>query len=173
MQEKCCAFTGHRPQMLPFGSSETDERCIALKAELNKQIVKLIEKEHVTHFISGMALGVDMYAAELVLELKKIYPNIILESAVPCGTQADRWNAAMRERYIRIIAQCDKKTLLQARYTSDCMDKRNRYMVDHADFIVAVWNGKPSGTGNTVRYARSQGKCVTVIDPDSCISEVS
>ena len=51
--------------------------------------------------------------------------------------------------------------------TSDCMDKRNRYMVDHADYILAVWNGCPSGTGNTVRYAHKKGKTVIVINPVS------
>ena len=135
---KSCAFTGHRPQNLPFGFREDDERCTALKETLKKQIISLITDENVTHFISGMALGVDMYAAEIVLELKKTYPAITLESAIPCETQAAKWNAAMRERYYGIAAQCDKETLLQTHYTPDCMDKRNRYMVDHADYIIAV-----------------------------------
>ena len=47
------------------------------------------------------------------------------------------------------------------------MDKRNRYMVDHADVLIAVWDGSPSGTGKTVRYAHQQGKSVTIIDPVS------
>ena len=47
------------------------------------------------------------------------------------------------------------------------MDKRNRYMVDQADVLIAVWDGSPSGTGKTVRYAHQQGKSVTVIDPVS------
>ena len=32
VQSKKCAFTGHRPQSLPFGFDESDERCIALKS---------------------------------------------------------------------------------------------------------------------------------------------
>lgn len=45
------------------------------------------------------------------------------------------------------------------------MDKRNRYMVDHADFIITVWDGKPSGTGKTVTYAQGRnGKHIIVID---------
>lgn len=116
---KSCAFTGHRPQNLPFGFHEDDERCTALKETLKKQIISLITDENVTHFISGMALGVDMYAAEIVLELKKTYPGITLESAIPCETQAAKWNAAMRERYYGIAAQCDKETLLQTHYEYD------------------------------------------------------
>ena len=42
----------------------------------------------------------------------------------------------------------------------------NEGMVDHADFIIAVWDGRPSGTGKTVTYARGRnGKSIIVIDP--------
>lgn len=134
---------------------------------MRDQIVALIENEGVTHFITGMALGVDMYAAEIVLDLKSKYPHITLESAIPCETQAIKWSVASRERYYNIAAKCDKETMLQREYTPDCMDKRNRYMVDHADDILAVWNGCPSGTGNTVRYAHKKGKTIIVINPVS------
>ena len=167
VQGKTCAFTGHRPQSLPFGFDESDMRCTSLKSVMRDQIVVLIENEGVTHFITGMALGVDMYAAEIVLDLKSKYPHITLESAIPCETQAIKWSVASRERYYNIAAKCDKETMLQREYTPDCMDKRNRYMVDHADYILAVWNGCPSGTGNTVRYAHKKGKTIIVINPDS------
>ena len=56
MKTVSCAFTGHRPQSLPFGFNETDSRCIALKRALHDQIINLIETNGVTHFISGMAI---------------------------------------------------------------------------------------------------------------------
>ena len=108
---KTCAFTGHRPQHLLFGMNENDDRCVKLKEALKEQIINLIEAEDVTHFITGMALGVDLYAAEIVLDLKARYPNITLESAIPCETQAVKWSMAQRERYYNIAAQCDKKTM--------------------------------------------------------------
>ena len=94
VQGKTCAFTGHRPQSLPFGFDESDKRCTSLKSVMRGQIVALIENEGVTHFITGMALGVDMYAAEIVLDLKSKYPHITLESAIPCETQAIKWSVA-------------------------------------------------------------------------------
>lgn len=165
--ECTCAFTGHRPQNLPFRFYESDERCVALKSKLRECIIKLIEQENVRHFITGMAIGVDMYAAEIVLQLKEIYPYITLEAAIPCETQASRWSEPLRDRYYRIAELCDKETMLQTRYTPDCMQKRNRYMVDHADFVLAVWDGSPSGTGMTTTYARSSGKTVWTIDPST------
>lgn len=171
MKVKKCAFTGHRPQSLPFGFNETDERCIALKQTLRAEIIKLIEDEGVTHFISGMAIGVDMYAAEIVLGLKSSFNGIILESAIPCETQAAKWTEEQRNRYFEIAEKCDKETLIQHQYTADCMHKRNRYMVDQADVIIAVWDGRPSGTGKTVQYAQRQGKPIRVINPKTLAIE--
>lgn len=171
MNTKKCAFTGHRPQSLPFGFNEADERCIALKQKLRNEIIKQIEENGVTHFITGMAIGVDMYAAEIVLGLKAAYNNITLECAIPCETQAEKWSEPLRDRYFEIASKCDEETILQKRYTPDCMHKRNRYMVDQADCIIAVWNGKPSGTGKTVQYAQQQGKMVRVINPATLATE--
>lgn len=165
MNIKKCAFTGHRPQSLPFGFNEMDERCITLKQTLRAEIIRQIEENGVTHFISGMAIGVDMYAAEIVLGLKSNYPGLTLESAIPCETQAAKWTEEQRDRYYDIAARCDKETLIQTQYTADCMHKRNRYMVDQADYIIAVWDGRPSGTGKTVQYAQRQGKPIRVINP--------
>lgn len=164
-QNKICCFTGHRPQKLPFGANESDPRCIHLKNRLRHEIERQITKNSVAHFISGMAIGTDMYAAELVLELKKQYPQITLEAAIPCRSQACKWSEPLRIRYRGILSLCDKKTLLQDAYTADCMQNRNRYMVDCSDIIIAVWDGKPSGTGKTVRYAEECGKNIIILNP--------
>lgn len=163
--QKICCFTGHRPQNLPFRFNESDERCVKLKSALKAEIVKLIEHNHVTDFISGMALGIDTFAAEIVLELKKQYPQIWLECALPFETQAVKWKEKDRERYYDILEHCDKDTLIQTHYTADCMQKRNEFMVNKSDFVIAVWDGTGSGTGNTVRYAQSKGKTVVILDP--------
>lgn len=68
MIEKCCAFTGHRPQKLPWGYHEADARCVALKKALMKEIVKLVSAGY-TDFFSGMAEGVDTWAAQAILAL--------------------------------------------------------------------------------------------------------
>ena len=111
--------------------------------------------------------GVDMYAAEIVLELKKQDPQITLEYAIPYERQAAYWSEPLRNRYFSIAEQCDQETMLQRQYTPDCLRKRNRYMVDHAEIVLAVWNGRPSGTGQTVWYARETEKPVWIIWPDT------
>ncbi len=133
-----------------------------LKFRLKHEIIRAIKKDGIRHFLTGMALGVDTWAAEIVLSLRKQFP-VTLEAVLPCEGQNARWPLESRRRYQSIITQCDKVMLLQTRYTPDCFDSRNRYMVDHSDLIIAVWNGSPSGTGNTISYARSMEKRICVI----------
>ena len=74
-----CMFTGHRPKGLPFGYNERDSRCKKLKKMLKKLIVQKIQEENTTAFLSGMALGTDMFAAEIVLELKRKFGAIRIQ----------------------------------------------------------------------------------------------
>lgn len=163
---KTCCFTGHRPKSLPFGSREDAAGCIRMKALLTESAEREIVEEGVTHFISGMAMGVDIYAAETVLKLKEKYPQVTLECAIPCAAQTARWPESWQKRYFDILAVCDKETLLQTAYTADCMIRRNRYMVDSSDVVIAVWNGTKSGTGNTVCYAQEKNKKVLFLNPN-------
>lgn len=163
--ERIACFTGHRPQSLPFGTREWDIRCVLLKRRMKREILRTIQEDGVTHFITGMALGIDQYAAEIVLELKKHHPEIVLEAAIPCSVQHIRWTPEQQQRYQKILSACDLCTVLQERYSTGCMQRRNRYMVDKSSILIAVWNGNPGGTGSTVLYAQSRGKEVRILDP--------
>lgn len=166
MENKTCCFIGHRPQSLPWGFDESDPRCILLKKMLRKEIKQIIREHGVTHFISGMALGVDTWAAEIILELKeKEACPITLECAFAYEDQAALWPEADRNRYFFIVERCDKENLLQAHCTPDCFRNRNSYMVNHSDYVIAVWDGTPSGTGRTVCCAREMSKKVIVLTP--------
>ena len=163
---KTCMFTGHRPQKLPFRFNENDERCTLLKQRLNALIREKIESG-TDVFVTGMAIGVDTYAAEEVLSLKKEFPHVSLEAIVPCKNQASKWNDKQVPRYNDLLKKCDKVVILQENYTADCMQKRNRYMVERSDCVIAVWDGNGSGTGSTVKYALEKKLSVTVLHPSS------
>ena len=159
-----CCFTGHRPQDLGFAPGGAAEQ--ALKNRIAGETLRLIAEQNVRHFISGMALGVDTYAAQAVLRLRELYPDVTLECALPCKGQDRRWKKADREEYARILAAADRVTLLQESYTSFCMQLRDAYMVEQADIVLAVWNGcETGGTAYTVNCARKRGRTVIVIPP--------
>ena len=150
-----------------FGYNESDERCIKLKDTMRGRITSLIAGG-VTVFLSGMALGTDQWAAEIVLGMKKKYPDLRLIAARPCETQADSWSAEQRKRHFDTLALCDEVVNLHSRYTRLCMFNRNRYLVDHAGHLLAVYDGgSDGGTAYTVSYARRQGLKITVIHPDT------
>lgn len=159
-----CAFTGHRPAKYPFMADKKAEKYISLKTVLKKEIIKKISGGTGT-FLTGMALGTDMLAAETVLELKEEYPSLKLTAVVPCEDQCRWWKEKDVSEYERILSLCDEKIVLSSRYTPYCMHVRNKYLVDHADSMIAVWDGSPGGTGGTVALARKKGVPVTLIDP--------
>ena len=162
--EYTVCFTGHRPKSLPCGYNEEHPACKMIKYRLRQLVAGIIRKKYVTHFLSGLAEGVDTWAAEIVLDIKDEHPNITLEAAIPCENQTASWNVKSKERRDKIMAMCDKVTVLQKNYTYDCMMRRNKYMVDSSDYVIAVWNGNPSGTANTIRYAVSRDKPVYYVD---------
>ncbi len=165
MEMKSCAFTGHRPRKFPWGYNEADARCVALKKALAGQIAKLADADY-TDFFSGMAEGTDVWAAMAVLALKKENPALRLHCVLPCEGQADGWSASARERYFSILEQADEIVYVRREYSRDCMLERNRYLVDHAACLLAVYNGeRRGGTAMTVRYARKLGREVVVIEP--------
>jgi uncharacterized phage-like protein YoqJ len=159
-----CAFTGYRPSKLHFGFDEDHPDCENLKQSIYSQIEILIEDGY-KKFISGMALGVDIWAAEAILQLKILHPDIFLECALPCETQANKWNSADRERYFNILAASNKVTYISYQYTKDCIFKHNKYIVDNCDTLIAAFDGQKGGIAYTVNYASENNKQIIIINP--------
>lgn len=157
------SFTGYRPSKLPF-FGEDDPLCIALKKRIADKITELADKG-AREFYTGMALGVDTWCAEAVLELRQSHPEIQLIALLPCRGQENKWNPAEKKRYNDILAQCNKVICLSPEYTSDCMHRRNRALVDSCDILVAIYDGKSGGTKYTVDYAQKKGRMISVIAP--------
>ena len=155
-RQSACCFTGHRPGKLPWRYNEEDLRCVSLKARI-ADAVEAAYQEGFRHFLCGMALGCDLYFCECVLALRQRHPDVTVEAAVPCPSQADAWPPDQRRRYERLVAACDFETLVSACYTPACMQRRDRYMVDHAALLIAAFDGSPGGTRYTVEYAMRRG----------------
>jgi len=172
VRSKICCFAGHRPHKLAFGYDEEHEDCLLLKMKLLVEIEEM-RKKGVAAFVSGVGMGVDIWAAEMVLDLKQAYPDagIQLVAVIPFEEQASRWSEAWRERYFRILTQVDETVLLHNHYTKGCMHERNRYMVDRSAHMIAVFNGHEGGTKYTVDYAARKGIHVVIIDPTDMIKK--
>ena len=165
--ETSCAFTGHRPQGFPWRFDESDPRCLALKGILERQVVVLVQAG-VMDFFSGMALGVDTWAAQSVLAFHKENPGVKLHCILPCKDQDKRWSPPARKVYQEILTQADSVRYVSQQYRSGCMQERNQQLVDSASILLAVYDGRPSGgTAATIRYARQRKRKIVCIDPIS------
>lgn len=141
---KTCAFTGHRE--LAFGFS----------ARALKKAVEGLILQGVDTFYNGMAMGFDLIAAETVLKLKKKYPFIKLIACIPCYNQERGFSEKDKKRYVSILKKAEERTYVSEFYFNGCMQKRDRYMADRADALVAYLKKETGGTAYTVRYFQNK-----------------
>ena len=146
---KSVCFTGHRI----LGSDFDIEL-------LRSYIMELIEFENASVFIVGGALGFDTVVAQEILALKRKGFKIELHVYVPCRDQSARWSFSDKKRYNEILRQADYVDEVNMPYFDGCMRIRNYKMVDNADFCICYFTGKPSGTSQTVYYAKRKGLTV-------------
>ena len=162
------AFTGYRPEKLPFKESDSDADYLRFRKTLYKVIRRMAELGY-TDFVSGVAMGFDTWVAEDVLRLKAERYNVRLECAIPFSSQADRWRERDKFRRERILAAADSVVTLSEEYTKSAFFLRNRYMVDGADAIVCCYDGKTGGTAYTIDYAKRMGKVIIQINPSDMV----
>lgn len=159
------AFTGHRPHKL-WGYDIHQDKYRKLYIVLRNIVMNNIQEGCENVLISGMALGVDTVAAYLAVTLRDKGLPIKFEAAVPCWNQDSKWHGESREIYKNLISKADVVTMVHdGPYNYSCMQDRNEYMVDHADILIAVWDGSSGGTGNCVRYAKSKEIKIIRVDP--------
>ncbi len=143
-----CCFTGHRPEKLQRKETE-------IRIDLQREIRQAIQ-EGLTVFITGMARGIDIEAAEIVLQLREEGYPVRLICASPYPGFENNWNGTWQNRYRVVIAKADLVRYICPQYSKGCFQIRNKWLVDHSARVIAVFNGQPSGTKNTIDYAMSQ-----------------
>lgn len=162
---KICSFTGHRPDKFNFKYNEEHIDCIRLKAKLIDEIEKLY-LSGVKYFLTGCAMCVDIWCAEIVLQLKNKYEDIELFSVLPCNNHDEKWSESYKQRLKNVLDNSKKSITLQKNYTSDCYFKRNKYLVDKSNIVLGVYDlkMKRSGTRNTLNYAIQENKEIIILD---------
>ena len=166
-RENACCFSGHRAEKLPWRYNEDTPDCHALKA----LIADMLSEAYAAgfrRFYCGMASGADMYFGEAVAALREMHGDITLEAVIPYRGQEHSWPKEQQKRYTRLAQRCDAVTVLHEAYRPGCMQERNRYMVDRSSLLIAVYDGKPGGTFNTVRYAEKSRLTVVVLPISGC-----
>ena len=150
------AFTGHRPDKLG-GYILPNPTYSYVCQEIEKALLE-IKPEKV---ISGMALGVDQWAANIAHKL-----GIPFIAAIPFAGQERMWPAASKSIYNKLIKLASEVVIVcDGGYSPAKMQIRNEWMVDRCDQLIAVWDGTKGGTGNCVEYAGKVSRQIYRINP--------
>lgn len=166
MTLRTIAFSGHRPQDLG-GFDERNPLNVWVKQALAKCITQCMEKFGTKEWISGGALGVDQWAAEIVLWLKNDGHEVKLIIMKPFRSQHIKWNEQSQERFLRICDNADEIIECSVDpYAPWKMQFRNKEMCKKSDMSIVVWNGNDhGGTSNYVKNAIRSKKPILRINP--------
>lgn len=149
------ALTGHREERL---RGQENKVFMWMENTIHILFAEQEEKE----ILCGMAKGADILFGQAALQYSKYLGNIKLHLCLPCKRygeiNADPQYWILREKAAQI-------TYMQDKWSKGCDDRRDRFMVDNCDILLAVWDGiKVGGTWSTIKYARAQGKPIIYID---------
>lgn len=157
-REKSVCFSGHRPEKLPWGDDERDEACKLFKSRIEREILKAYEAG-CRYFLSGMAEGFDIYAAEAVVKLAKKHEGMELVAVFPYG----RGDSPRKRKLAEKAAVC---VSISEGYAPSCYMERNYFLVRHSSRAIVGYAGEAaSGTGATLRMALREGLEVIMIAP--------
>lgn len=179
-------FTGHRPDKM-YGYNLSDPRYIALKNKV-KNIIKELHKNHnEINGIVGGALGFDTLMFDALYELKQELDDIYITMAVPFEQQYSKWPADSKRKYLQqrdnadiviYVDTIDKYKVpntAEGMYESKKLFKRNEYIVDNSDILIACINDLKSGSGHCAKYFKSTkpDNSIIYINPDNLEIEVN
>ncbi len=143
------AITGHRPFPKLGGYKIPNPIYTEVICGLQKMLIEL--KPDKT--LSGMALGVDQWAAGVCMSM-----NIPYNAIIPFIGQESIWPSQAQLDYQALLNGADKvKYLFSGKPTTKqqagmLLQQRNEWMVDHCDAVLAVWDGTSGGTANCIKY---------------------
>jgi hypothetical protein len=137
-------------------------------ARLADQAIRAGLAQHASDItgISCLADGADQIFARAVTDL-----GGALEAVIPAAQYRDGLPADARPEYDDLLARAAAvRRLPFTESTSESHMAASKLMVDSADELYAVWDGKPTrgygGTADVVAYAREHNTPVRVIWPD-------
>lgn len=172
MSKLTCAITGYRPSRFRFKYNENNRDCKRLKRRMEEQF-SLLYRQGVHHFIVGGALGVDMWAGEILLTMKEKpeFSEIRLTMVLPFEGYDTNWDQKSKTRNSRIRNLAEVLVVGNEPGISSYI-KRNHFIVNQADIILAVFDNdrnSRSGIAMTVQYAERKKRSIVFIDPNNSV----
>ena len=178
MELYTCAVIGHRPTRFKWKYNENNNGCKRLKKRMRDQFILLYERG-VRQFMVGGGLGVDQWAGEIILRLKEQpeYSDIELAVILPFPGHDEQWDSRSQKRLAFLVQHSIETVIIGKSACKESYLQRNRFMVDHADCLLAVCDNNRnvrSRTLQTVNYAKEKISYLILIHPDTAaVSNIS
>ena len=168
------ALTGHRPPKLD-GYDLTTPFYRRLRSRLDRIISDQLDAHDLLTLHSGLALGADTVWSQAIIDARETHPDRIrFVAEVPFAGQADRWTADDRRVWTYHFRSADETNFYGDQFSMRSIWDRNQTMVRAADWLIAVWDGRPGGgTAGTVAHAGRLDVPVLRIDPDEIRAEIT
>ena len=145
-----CVFAGHRQIFEPN-----------IGEKVKKALEKLIETESRAVFLNGKMGRFDEVCAGAVRTMKEKHPDKEIRSCLVLPYYSNRLNTE-KSYYQTFYDEILLPEEVEYTYYKAAITKRNRWMVDHADLILAYIDHDYGGAYQTYRYA--QKKSVPIIN---------
>lgn len=100
-----------------------------------------------------MAVGFDIAAAEVALDLREELCGLKVVAVIPFEGMQNRFSESDRNRFEQIVKCADESITLAPRYSTEVYAVRNNFLVDNSSACIAYFDGSKGGTAYTVRRA--------------------
>lgn len=159
------AITGHRPDKFGLKYGEFDDEALVTFRDREAHVERAVRSAFREEFAQskpdmlfiGMARGVDIWVGELAVDMR-----IPFTACIPCGGQLWRWGRTWTDRYLKLHSKAAKVVRTSTDYHCEPRHykRRNAFMVDQAEKVIALWDSTPGGTAHCVKYAQATNTLV-------------
>ena len=109
------------------------------------------------HGLDSLDLAEMYQAFDAVWPADKDDPALELIAVIPYRKRLDSLNKKTRTR--ELLEACADVVVIQEKYLPSVYSHRNRYMVEHSDRVIAVYDGRETGgTAKTIRFTHRMKK---------------
>lgn len=143
---KVLAVSGYKPHELGI-FNEKHEYLDYLKTAIRKKLRQLIEEYEIEWIITSGQPGVELWAAEAVISMKKEYP-VKLATLAPFFEQEERWGEQTKILYEKVWSESDYTDFISKRKYehSSQLRMKNQFIIDKSDAFLVLYDELTEGS---------------------------
>lgn len=145
-RNKSIAVTGHQPFLLGGYGEEVAERLCGVA-------LAWLQAHQPREVVSGLAAGWDTAVAHAA-----VLANIPLVAALAFRGQADQWPDDAKEKHAFLVGSACETYLYAEEKAHGCYSRRDRWVLERGDVVLALWSGVDGGTARAIATASKMGR---------------